>query len=128
MRLLLCISFSILFSASCLAQEYKLHHGVRTFQGDKFEVELNSSCSEDYLDCGNVSYDGINKETGARLQLKGRLIYNPVKDRQWYEFKNGQYLYMLTPDYTPSSKSQEIWRLNVTHKDKYIASDEGIMY
>lgn len=128
MKLLICFLFSILLSASCLAQGFKHPPGFRTFQGAKFEIVLNSACSENDLNCDSVSYDGVNKKTGARLHLKGRLISDQSRERQWYDFKNGQYLYMLTPDYTPSNKPLEIWNLNVFHKGEYIASDEGAMY
>lgn len=128
MNLLMIFSLTILISLNCSAEEYKLHPGIRSFQGEKFEIELKAGCPETSLTCDDVSYDAINRKSGERLHLTGRLLSNPTRDRQWYEFENGKYLYQLTADYSPSTKSTEWWVLNVMFKGKTIASDEGNMY
>jgi hypothetical protein len=121
-------SFITLFSVCAHAEGHKLHPGIRSFQGEKFEIELKARCPESSVTCNDVSYDAISKKTGEKLHLTGRLLSNPTKDHQWYEFENGKYLYMLTADYSPSAKSTEWWVLNVTCNGEFIASDEGSMY
>lgn len=128
MRLLIIFTFISLVSANCYADGYKLHPGIRSFEGEKFEIELKAHCPETSVTCNDVSYEAINKKTGEKLHLKGRLLSNPTKDRQWYEFENGKYLYQLTADYSPSTNLTEWWVLNVMYQGKYIASDEGNMY
>ena len=128
MRPLIAFSFITLFSVNSHAEGHNLHPGIRTFQGEKFEIELKADCPETSLTCKNVRYDAINRKTGSRLHLTGSLLSNPTKDRQWYEFENGEYLYQLTADYSPSTKPTEWWVLNVIFKGKSIASDEGNMY
>lgn len=128
MRLLMVYFLITFFSANCHAEEHKLHSDIHIFQGEKFEIELKVNCPKSELTCNDVGYNAINKNTGKKIQLKGQLLSNPTGDRQWYEFKNGKYLYELTADYTPSTTPQERWVLNVIHDGKYIASDEGNMY
>lgn len=128
MRLFTIVLLFLLTSENCYANRYKLHPGVYSFQGEKFEIELKVPCPGVNLACQNVTYDGINKKTGGKIHLKGQLMVNPQANRQWYEFENGQYLYLLTPDYTPSDTPDEKWRLNVSIKGKYIISDYGVMY
>ncbi|MFU2315164.1 hypothetical protein [Rahnella sp. PCH160] len=63
-------------SMSCFAQNYRLHSGLPDFEGQRFDIDLKDNCPEGEMDCDDVSYDGINKKTGARLHLKGRVITN----------------------------------------------------
>ncbi|RJT44328.1 hypothetical protein [Rahnella woolbedingensis] len=116
MRSLKVISLITLLSVDSHAEGYKLHPGIRTFQGQKFEIELKAHCPETRLACNDVSYEAINKKTGERLHLKGRVLTNYYShDFRGFEFKNGNYIYTLRPDSGASNDVSQIWNLNVPY-------------
>lgn len=79
--------------------------------------------------CDDVSYDGINKKTGARLQLKGRVLTNYYShDFRGFEFKNGDYIYTLRPDPGALNDISQVWNLNISLHDNIIATDQGIIH
>ncbi len=117
-----------LFCSNSYADGYKLHPGTPTFQGKHFDIDIQEHCQEGEVTCPDVSYDSINKKTGARLHLKGRVMFNPNNyNFQGYIFDNGDYSYVLNPNHSKGTESVQIWNLNVFYKDKVIAFDEGIM-
>jgi hypothetical protein len=122
------LSFLIMGSMSCHAEGYKLHAGHPDFEGKRFDIDLKYNCPEGEMTCKDVDYDGINKKTGARLHLKGRVMFNSHSyDFQGYIFDNGDYSYVLNPDNSKETDSGQVWILNVFYKDKVIATDEGVM-
>lgn len=129
MKIVILFVSMFLISAPCFAEVYRLHPGPADFEGQRFDIDLKFHCPEGEVTCDDVDYDGINKKTGARLHLKGRVMSNPNSmNFQGYEFDNGKYSYTLTPDYAQSTGSQEIWILNVFYEDKPIATDQGVMH
>ncbi len=129
MKKILIIIFAVLFSLSCFANNFRLHSGLPDFEGQHFDIDLKVNCPEGEMACDDVIYDAINKKTGARLHLKGRVMYNPHNyDFQGYVFDNGDYSYVLNPDYSKGTDSEQIWVLNVFYKHKVIAFDQGIMH
>ncbi|WP_413530058.1 hypothetical protein [Rahnella inusitata] len=128
MRLAMGFALITLFCSNSYADGYKLHPGTPTFQGKHFDIDIQEHCQEGEVTCPDVSYDSINKKTGARLHLKGRVMFNPNNyNFQGYIFDNGDYSYVLNPNHSKGTESVQIWNLNVFYKDKVIAFDEGIM-
>lgn len=128
MRLAMGFALITLFCSNSYADRYKLHPGTPTFQGKHFDIDIQEHCQEGEVTCPDVSYGSINKKTGARLHLKGRVMFNPNNyNFQGYIFDNGDYSYVLNPNHSKGTESVQIWNLNVFYKDKVIAFDEGIM-
>lgn len=129
MKKILIIFFAVLFSLSCFANNFRLHSGLPDFEGKNFDIDLKVNCPEGEMACDDVSYDAINKKTGARLHLKGRVLTNYYShDFRGFEFKNGDYIYTLRPDPDESNDKSQVWNLNVSFHDKIIATDQGIMH
>lgn len=129
MKKILIIIFTVFCSINCYASNFRLHSGLPDFEGQHFDIDLKFNCQEGEVACDNVSYDSINKKTGAKLHLKGRVLLSPDSNNfQGYEFDNGKYSYILTPDYTQSKDSLQLWTLNVFYEEKSIATDQGIMH
>ncbi|QLK62995.1 hypothetical protein GE278_20555 [Enterobacteriaceae bacterium Kacie_13] len=129
MKKTMLIAFIFLCSMNCFAQDYRLHPGIPDFEGHHFDIDIKVNCPEGEIECDDVSYDGINKKTGARLHLKGRVITNYYShDFRGFEFKNGNYIYTLRPHSAASNDETQIWNLNVSLHDKIIATDQGIMH
>jgi hypothetical protein len=121
--------FILLFSMNCYANTYRLHPGLPDFEGQHFDIDLKFNCPEGEMTCDDVDYDGINKKTGARLRLKGRVMFNSHNyNFQGYIFDNGGYSYVLNPDYSKGNVSEEVWNLKVFYKNKVIATDQGVMH
>lgn len=128
MKINMIMEFMFMFSMNCYGSNYKLHPVTPTFQGKHFDIDIRERCQEGEVTCPDVSYDSINKKTGARLHLKGRVMFNPHNyNFQGYIFDNGDYSYVLSPDYSKSTAEERVWDLNVLYKDKIIAFDEGVM-
>ena len=50
MRLLMIFTLvTLAASANCYAEGHKLHPDIRSFQGEKFEIELKAGCPETSL-------------------------------------------------------------------------------
>lgn len=123
------IVFICMYSMNSFAKGYVLHSGRPGFEGQRFDIDLKYNCPEGEMTCEDVDYDGINKKTGARLHLKGRVMFNSHSyDFQGYIFDNGEYSYVLTPDNSKETDSGQVWNLNVFYKEKVIATDQGIMH
>ncbi|WP_413530059.1 hypothetical protein [Rahnella inusitata] len=129
MKISILIVVAFIFSINCFANTYRLHSGLPDFEGQHFDIDVKVNCSEGEMECDDVIYDGINKKTGARLHLKGRILTNYYShDFRGFEFKNGNYIYTLRPDSGASNDVSQIWNLNVSLHDKIIATDQGIMH
>lgn len=125
MKLFMIIIFNITAITNSYAEDYNLHSSQPYFSCQRFNVEIKYNCSEGEMACEDVDYEGINKNTGARLKLKGRVMFDSHNnDFQGYIFDNGQYSYTLNPDYSKKEITNEIWMLNVFYKDKVVAHDK----
>ncbi|MGK7940545.1 MAG: hypothetical protein AB4062_10435 [Crocosphaera sp.] len=66
-----------------------------------FEITIRSNCVEDSVTCNNVSYEGININTGDSIQLAGKTIHTTCADGITpcrfigYQFINGEYVYVV---------------------------------
>lgn len=129
MKIVFMVVSLFLISAPCFAEIYRLHPGQADFEGQRFDIDLKYNCPEGEMACDDVDYDGINKKTGARLHLKGRVISNYYShDFRGYEFKNGKYSYTLRPDSKASNDESEIWDLNISLNGEIISTDQGVMH
>ena len=69
-----------------------------------FKITIRSNCIEGSVSCNQVFYEGININTGDRIQLKGKNIYTTCADGitpcrfLGYEFLNGDYRYFVQND------------------------------
>lgn len=77
-----------------------------TLTTPSFSINIQSNCPEGSVTCNNVSYTGTNRRTGASIRLRGstlnRLCADGVTPCQFlgYQFRNGQYRYLVTDDGT----------------------------
>ena len=125
MNKIMIIGILTMWSATCFSSNYELHPGQPDFRCNRFDIDLKYNCEEGEMACQDVDYDGINKNTGARLKLKGRVMFNSHSyDFQGYIFDNGQYSYTLNPDYSKEGNAHEIWVLNIFYKNKILSHDE----
>jgi hypothetical protein len=85
----------LLFSRSVLAD---------TLKTKNFRVTITNHCPEGYVACNNVTYYGVNLNTGASIKLTGRTVHTLCADEATpcrlvgYEFSNGNYRYFVTEE------------------------------
>lgn len=77
---------------------------IQRLRTENFQIVLRSPCIEGAVSCNNVSYEGINVNTGDTIQLTGKIIHNTCADSitpcrfLGYEFINGDYRYFVQND------------------------------
>ncbi len=92
---LLPIATVLLFSTSALAD---------TLKTKDFRVTITRNCPEGNVTCNNVTYQGVNVNTGAAIRLRGRTLNTTCADGVTpcrfigYEFSNGNYRYLVTQE------------------------------
>jgi hypothetical protein len=75
---------------------------VERLRTQDYRITITQHCPEGYIDCDNVTYQGLNVNTGETIQLNGRSAYTLCADEITpcnfigYEFHNGEYLYVVT--------------------------------
>lgn len=90
---------------------------AETYLTKTFRVEIQRHCQEGFVTCDDVSYIGVNLQTGAKIQLEGSTLHTTCKDGVTpcrflgYVFYNGSYSYQLINEYLVVSRSgKEIFR------------------
>lgn len=82
----------ILYSQMSLAE---------TLTTKNYIVTVNNNCEEGNVTCDNVTYQGISKQTGKAITLKGSTKHSMCADGVTpcrflgYEFKNGNVTYLV---------------------------------
>lgn len=92
------------------------------FETNSFLIKLQNNCEEGEVACNNISYSGVRKSDGAKINLKGKTLNRNCEtstcDAYGYEFTNGKYVYTIYWRGTPS--------LTITLNDKVILSEDGV--
>ncbi len=94
---------------------------IQKSRTENFQITIRSSCIEGSVTCDHVSYEGINVNTGDRIQLAGKIIYTICADGLTpcrflgYQFSNGDYVYVVKNDGS----------LLVYRGEKLILTEEG---
>ncbi|MDJ0554592.1 MAG: hypothetical protein QNJ68_09165 [Microcoleaceae cyanobacterium MO_207.B10] len=79
---------------------------ARTLITKNFKITISSNCQEGQVSCNNVSYEGVDLNTGKSIKLIGKTVHRTCGDGitpcQFigYEFRNGNYRYIVTEDGT----------------------------
>lgn len=69
-----------------------------------FQITISSNCEEGVVICNNISYQGVNLNTGESIRLVGKTLHRTCADGITpcrfigYEFRNGNYRYIVTQD------------------------------
>lgn len=98
MKTLSSIVTSFLFSTLLQAADAFPRHILET---ENYMIEITVRCSEGDVACERVSYKGINKTTGATLELHGETMHTPCRDGVTpcrflgYRFRNGKTDYFV---------------------------------
>ncbi|MDJ0845241.1 hypothetical protein [Crocosphaera sp.] len=77
---------------------------TQTIKTENYHIILRSHCREGAVTCHHVSYEGININTGDRIQLAGKTIHITCPDGVTpcrflgYQFVNGDYTYIVRSD------------------------------
>ena len=77
---------------------------IQRLRTKNVNIVLRSNCIEGAVTCNNVSYQGININTGDSIQLVGKTIHTTCADGVTpcrflgYEFINGNYRYIVQND------------------------------
>lgn len=77
---------------------------IQRLRTENVNIVLRSNCIEGAVTCNNVSYEGININTGDSIQLVGKTIHTTCADGVTpcrflgYEFINGNYRYIVQND------------------------------
>lgn len=91
------------------------------FETKNFLIKISPNCEEGNVACDKISYAGIRKSDGAKINLYGKSLNRNCEkstcDFYGYEFKNGKYTYTIYGR-NPAS-------LTVRNNDKIILSEEG---
>lgn len=91
------------------------------FETKNFLIKISPNCEEGDVACNNISYIGIRKSDGAKINLNGKTLNRSCEkstsDLYGYEFKNGKYVYTIY--------GRSLASLTVTNNDKIILSEEG---
>lgn len=68
---------------------------------EHYIVEIERHCQEGSVTCDKVSYVGVSKTSGNRIELKGKTLHSLCADGvtpcrfQGYQFKNGNTTYKV---------------------------------
>ncbi|MBX9445362.1 hypothetical protein [Dickeya chrysanthemi] len=92
------------------------------FEGETYNIYLSyGKCSRHDIECSDITYHSINKKNKSELNIKGKTLnVGSSKDFRGYIFKNGSYIYTLTPSPEADNYDDSIWFLDV-----YKATDNG---
>ncbi|MDJ0578784.1 hypothetical protein [Crocosphaera sp.] len=77
---------------------------IQRLRTENVNIVLRSNCIEGAVTCNNVSYQGININTGDSIELVGKTIHTTCADGVTpcrflgYEFINGNYRYIVKND------------------------------
>lgn len=72
-----------------------------TLTTENYVIEIERHCQEGEVTCDNVSYVGVSKKSGNRIELKGKTLHSLCADGvtpcrfQGYQFKNGNITYKV---------------------------------
>lgn len=75
-----------------------------TLETENHLVEITVRCPEGYVTCDRVTYQGVNKKTGAAITLRGETMHHPCADGVTpcrflgYRFRNGKHVYLVWED------------------------------
>lgn len=92
-----------------------------TLKTKDFRVIIDNTCPEGYVVCDEVTYNGVDLNTGASIQLVGRTVHTRCADGVTpcrligYEFYNGNYRYLVT----------EAGRLQVYQRGRLLLNQRG---
>ncbi len=92
--------------AVAVSVEPSLVAQASTLVTQDYIVTISQNCVEGDVDCDNVTYYGVNTNTGASLDLQGRTVHAPCTDGitpcrfMGYEFFNGAYRYFVAQNGT----------------------------
>lgn len=92
-----------------------------TLRTKDFRVTITNNCPEGEVVCNNVIYQGVNINTGASIQLKGKTVHTLCADQVTpcrfvgYEFSKGNYRYFVTQE----------GRLQVYQNGKIVLNQRG---
>ena len=73
-----------------------------TLKTKDFRVTITNNCQEGEVVCNNVTYKGVNVNTNASIQLRGKTVHTLCADGVTpcrfvgYQFSNGNYRYLVT--------------------------------
>jgi hypothetical protein len=72
-----------------------------TLTTKSYVVTITSDCAEGNVDCNDVTYHGVSRQTGKAITLKGTTLHNKCGDGitpcrfLGYQFKNGNITYWV---------------------------------
>jgi|SRR6476469_1847960 len=75
-----------------------------TLRTKDFRVTIINNCQEGQIVCNNVTYKGVNVNTNASIQLRGRTVHKLCADKVTpcrfvgYQFSKGNYRYLVTEE------------------------------
>ena len=91
---------------------------AETIRTKSFLIDINRQCEEGNVSCNRVIYVGTELKTGRSIRLTGRTLNNSHSYRfLGYEFRNGQYRYIISDDNS----------LLVYKGDRLILQEKGTM-
>ena len=100
--------YAALFSAKAAVKDRDVSIGPivvargRTLVTQDYIVTVSINCPEGNVTCNDVTYYGVNKNTGDSLELQGKTVHSICADGitpcqfLGYEFFNGSYRYFVT--------------------------------
>lgn len=113
--------------------EEEVRNGIETYYGKtssatearilitkRFEISLLATCDFGFFDCDKVIYQGVNKETEAKITLNGK-TYNEYNKMYVTDIPKGSTFMNGDTQYSVSNEGV----LKVTHKGKVLVSEQG---
>lgn len=73
-----------------------------TLTTENYRITITAHCEEGNVTCHDVSYLGVDRNTGASIRLTGQTVSSLCADGvtpcrfQGYEFHNGEYFYFVS--------------------------------
>jgi hypothetical protein len=95
---------------------------AETFTSENYAIAIEQNCAEGEVTCDNVSYQGVAKKTGNRIELKGSTWHSMCPDGVTpcqflgYWFENGNTSYSVSV----------FGLLQIRRGDEIIVQEQGV--
>ena len=123
--LLLFLLFSFTLNAGKASEEY-VSYNISVFETASFRITVTYTCLAKEITCDRMRYKKVSKKTGESLEVIGSTVHSYCEGDvpcrfQGYEFKNGDYEYLIWHDSPDDGEST----LRIYQGDTRLLKEKG---